>query len=347
MNAKRVKLATVLAVTSLLLACATTNTTPDAEPASTPAEQVTNVPTPKPVIDHAQPPANRLITGSAIRKATINDHRLAEISGITAASDPAILFWAINDSGNDNSIFAIGGDGNVLNEYQISAKNRDWESLSRISIAGQPYLIVGETGDNLRHHKHNKLYIIAEPKLIKGRTVKTLPIHKTIVYRYPDGHHNVEAMAAINDSIYLITKQPIRNNQRSRGRLYRLPISHTTAKNKVIVAEYLGQMQMQAGSLASQLAASLAGVDLDQATDLVFSTNATAAYVLTYRQIIRFQRQAQQSWADTLLAPGDVIHTHGLRQAEAITSADDGTLWFVSEKLPAPIWALPIQSVFE
>jgi hypothetical protein len=152
-------------------------------------------------------------------------------------------------------------------------------------------------------------------------------------------------MAAIGDSIYLITKQPLRNNQRSAGKLYRLPVSNTSGTE--IVAQSLGEMVLLPSSLTSRLAASLAGIDLDQATDLVFSANRTAAYLLTYRQIIRFQRQAEQTWGDVLLAEGEVIHTHGLRQAEAITASEDGVLWLTSEKLPAPIWSIPTQTLFE
>ncbi|MEE9336206.1 MAG: hypothetical protein V3U65_19125 [Granulosicoccaceae bacterium] len=290
-------------------------------------------------------PTPSAATDAAISNAKITHEKLAEISGITAASSADIRFWAINDSGNDSILFAIGNDGKLLNQVSLPEHNRDWESLSRTRIGNKTVLIVGETGDNLRHHKQYQLHFVIEPTL-KSEPVAPITAYHTMSYRFPDGSHNVEAMAATGNVIYLITKEPLCDGKATAGKLFRLHINDSQNDSEQM-ATYVGQMQLRPSSLTSSLAASLAGVDLNQATALTFAADKTAAYVLTYRHLVRFAKRAGQSWADALLGQGEVIHEHGLRQAEAMTIDNDGMLWLTSEKLPAPIMALPSYTQFE
>jgi len=136
----------------------------------------------------------------------------------------------------------------------------------------------------------------------------------------------------------------LRDGKPVAGKLYSLEIDENDSDQ---LANYLGSMQLQQGSLLSRLAATFADVDLDQATSLAFARDQTAAYVLTYKHVVRFAKSANQTWSDALLSKGDIIHTHGLRQAEAMTIDKDGVLWLTSEKLPAPIVAVPTQARFE
>ena len=318
-----------LALASLLSSCAAT--APQGPP-----ETEQSIPTPSTGV---------VKNNNNVNDAKITHNKLAEISGITAASSPKIRFWAINDSGNDSALFAIGNNGQLLGQFLLPEKNRDWESLSRTQIGDKTVLIVGETGDNLRHHKQYKLYFVPEP-MLTNNSKQAITAYHTIRYQFPDGNHNVEAMAATGNAIFLITKEPLRKGEPTPGKLFRLDITKGQSDSTQI-ATYIGQMQPRPSSVTSRLAASFANVDLNQATALSFAPDGSAAFMLTYRQVVRFTKRANQSWSDALLGRGDVIHRHGLRQAEAMTMDNDGVLWLTSEKLPAPIVAVPAFSSFE
>ena len=331
-----------VALASLLSSCVI-NTPVGTAPVST--APVSTAPLALPNPNAAPATAPSVSTGQPTNNAEITDAKLAEISGITASSIPTVRFWAINDSGNDSILFAIGNSGELLGQYLLPEKNRDWESLSRTQVGNQSILIVGETGDNRRHHKQYQLHFVAEPPL-SAETKTPVTDYQTLRYRFPTGNHNVEAMAATGNAIYLITKEPLRQGKPTAGKLFRLDIDNVKSDVEQ-VATYMGQMRLRPGSLTSSIAASIANVDLNQATALTFATDESAAYVLTYRHVIRFAKHTNQSWSDALLGQGRVIHAHGLRQAEAMTIDDDGVLWLTSEKLPAPIRMLPTYTQFE
>jgi len=294
--------------------------------------------------------AATLQAGTAKNSAEITYSKLKEISGITSATAPTIRFWAVNDSGNGKYLYAVNNDGSLHKRYALNVRNRDWESLSRTSIGLQTYLIIGDTGDNLRLHKNLKLHFITEP-LPEADSSKPLNIAHTLSFTFPDGKHNVEAMAVTDNAIYLISKEPLDKGDAVAAKLYRLALNpellNQPQSNSTQQAQYVGQMQLRPTSLSTRLAASFAGVDLNQATALSFSKDGLAAYVLTYRQVIRFDRLKNESWEQALSKPGRVIHNHGLRQAEAITIDNSGVLWITSEKLPAPILSLPTTVLYE
>jgi len=293
-----------------------------------------------------QVPTTRV--GAFSSPADISHSKLKEISGITSGTDPKVLFWAVNDSGNAKKLYAINPDGKLQRQFSVNARNRDWESLSQTAVGEQRYLILGDTGDNLRIHNNLTLYFIKEPPL-NADSAKPLPIAHSLTFTFPNGKQNVEALAAGDDSIYLITKEPLNNGKAVAGKLYQLDIGsikESLRNNKLHgktkqVAQFLGRLQPRKTSASTRLTASLTGVDLSQATALSFSRNNNAAYLLTYKHIVQFDKAPHEDWQSALLGRGRVIHHHGLRQAEAMTIDEAGVIWITSEKLPAPIQAIP------
>jgi len=264
---------------------------------------------------------------------------LYEVSGLSASKRYPNTLWAINDSGNEATLYAFDIEGKTRGSFPIAAKNRDWEDLGSATINGEPYLLIGDIGDNLQLKTEHDVHIIAEPLLDQPAVDALQPIH-TLRYRYPDQAHNAEALAYTNGFVYVLTKAPLANGQRQASQVFRIPLDFN-AGNETIQAEQVATLSIPRNSIEASLIASIGGVDVSQPTALAFDQQNRVAYVLTYRSVYRYQREPEQTWAEVLAKPRVRIHSHSLSQAEALTVDGQGVVWFTSEKKPAPLWALP------
>lgn len=281
----------------------------------------------------------------ARKTGNLQDGQLNEISGLSASNKYPGLLYAINDSGNQPVLYAINETGQLLDQWRINVKNRDWEDMTRISLPGNDYLVVGDTGDNLRVHKSASLHFLSEPA-IPANTDTLNPSH-TIRFRYEDGPRNVEAFAAIGQTLYLLSKEPVSVAGPSPSGVYRLELPESLnelSENDVLIATRIGSLPLRTGGLESRLAAALAGVDLSHPTALAFNVAGNTAYILTYREVLQVRRKDKQSWADAFAQRAERVFSHSLAQAEALTLAAGRAIWFTSENAGAPLWAIPIET---
>lgn len=276
----------------------------------------------------------------------LQNKQLSEISGLAAANRYPGLLYAINDSGNQPALYAISETGQLVEQWHINARNRDWEDMTRIRLANKTYLVVGDTGDNLRVHKFASLHFFTEPA-VPAETNSLDPAF-SIRFRYEDGPRNVEAFAAIDNSIYLLSKEPVGVSGPAPSGIYQLELPESIHQSSIeeepLIATRIGSMPPRTGGLEARLAAALAGVDLSHPTALAFDATRNSAYVLTYREVLHVQRTAGQTWADAFAQPARRLLWHKLAQAEALTLAEGRAIWFTSEKAGAPIWAIPLEA---
>lgn len=267
---------------------------------------------------------------------------LTEVSGMAASLRQHNLLWVINDSGNAATLYAISPDGQTQGIWPVAADNQDWEDLATVRWNDEAYLLIGDIGDNLRIRHEYAVYIVPEPVVDTVTTSQPAsPLQPTALrFRYEDGAHNAEAMAAIGDAIYILTKEPVGISGTVPSGLYRLTLTLDGGDN-LQIAKRIGTLTTRRPGIEARLAAALAGVDLSHATALAFNPDATAAFVLTYRHVLRFDRSADESWTDAFSRKAVRMHTHSLAQAEALSVAMDGTVWFTSENAGAPLWVLP------
>jgi len=74
---------------------------------------------------------------------------LDEISGITLLKDNHL--YAINDSGNDNTLFCLNQQGEILSKIKIpNSKNVDWEDLA---YDKENTIYIGDFGNNRNKRK--------------------------------------------------------------------------------------------------------------------------------------------------------------------------------------------------
>lgn len=297
------------------------------------------------------PPATNagLAVATPTRQGRLEFAELTEVSGLAASQRRDGVLWAINDSGNDAALYALDERGRHLGKWPVATGNRDWEDLASVWYNGDAYLLIGETGDNLRLYSEYKIHIVQEP-LLDGSQDTLYPL-ATLSYRYSDGKHNVEAMGVLDDSIILVSKEPLAGSTHSPGKVYRLPLE-LQSNTRLLEASFLTTVAQQDASVETRLAAALTGVSLNNVTAMDFDSVNRIAYLLTYRQVIRLPlpdiADVSPNVGDSLEAlsvglsqRGAIVYQHDLNQAEAMTVDSRGQVWLTSENAHAPLWVLP------
>ncbi len=272
----------------------------------------------------------------------LRDARLNEISGLAHSQRLPNRLWAINDSGNRAEIFALDTQANLLDVYRIAVSNRDWEAMAATTIAGVPYLLVADTGDNLARHDESRIHFIVEPDKNTGSKQPLIPAF-TLRFQYPDGPHNVEAMAVSERNILLVTKERLQKQAATqRSQIYQLPINgdFINRNQQLPVAQLVGSLTLPKRSLDIGFLTKLLNVDPLQPTDLVISDDNHQAYILNYVQVLHYSRRNNESWVDAFANPPTILYRHGLRQAEALTVSPDGVIWLTSERAGSPLVAI-------
>lgn len=281
-------------------------------------------------------PAKR-ITPSLSVQGRLRDPRLGEVSGLAVSNVDSNRLWAINDSGNLPEVYALTKQATFNQVWPVAATNRDWEALASTTIGGLPYLLVADTGDNLTAHEESRLHLIEEPDETTDKNKTLVPVN-TIRFSYPDGPHNVEAMAVSGQDIYLLTKERLNQRKIVPSRIYRLTLKRNE-RNSVQTASFQGTVTMPKRSWKTRLLTKVLKFDPLQPTDLVISSDDTHAYVLNYLHVLHYERSVGDSWPDAFSKPPRVVHHHGLRQAEALTISPDGDVWLTSENVGAQLLA--------
>lgn len=267
--------------------------------------------------------------------------QMEEISGFADSQRYDGLLYAVNDSGNQPYLFAINKRGALIEKWTIDAANRDWEELDNIALDGHNYLIIGDTGDNLRNQPTASLHFLPEPEIPK-KSDHLKPAF-TLTFSYEDGPRNVEAFSTSGRSLLLLSKEPVGSRGRSRSGIYRLQLPEKPdliSKGDVLIADRVGTMALRRGTVESTLAAKFKDVDLSHPTAMSISRNDTIAYILTYREVLSVQRQTDQSWEEALSKPAKRLFSHPLRQAEAMTLSDEQALWLTSEGRGSELWTI-------
>ncbi len=265
-----------------------------------------------------------------------------ETSGLAVSQADNNHLWAINDSGNDPVIYAMDTSGKALAQLPIEASNRDWEDLDSAFINGVETLIIADTGDNLRRNAWARLWMVTPSP--SDALSPSSP--RELRFSYEDGPRDVESVAVAGDALWLISKEAPAAGTPQAGHVYELPLSvirdaMTTAPAELPIARYAGVVWKPRPSLTARLALSFANVDLDQATALDIDETRGVAWLLTYLDVRRFDRQGAEPWSRTLSREPAARYSHGLQQAEALAVSNDGVVVYTSEGKFAPIDGLP------
>lgn len=147
----------------------------------------------------------------------LEDKEIGESSGIVASRANPGLFWTHNDSGDDAFVYAFDRQGAKRGVWKVTgALAVDWEDIAIGSgaKAGQPYLYLGDIGDNDGKRAEIVVYRVAEPtvKTDDASSSKRQPRQtlraEALRFRYPDGRHDAETLMVhpVTGDLYIITK---------------------------------------------------------------------------------------------------------------------------------------------
>lgn len=138
---------------------------------------------------------------------TIRDLRVTRSSGLARDVD-AQLYWTVNDTGSQGTVFGIDPQGNVQGIFGFRAKPEDVEAVAMHDRR----LYVADIGDRRRARSMVTVYYFDNPR----------PDNRTVPYRaydfsYPDGPHDAQTLLVDGRGrLYVVTKE-------RRGAIYVAP----------------------------------------------------------------------------------------------------------------------------
>ncbi|MDQ3897626.1 MAG: hypothetical protein M3326_10370 [Actinomycetota bacterium] len=261
----------------------------------------------------------------------IADPAVTESSGLVASRRSPGLLWTHNDSGDQPFLYCLDMQARSCGTWRVTgAEAVDWEDIAAGPgpRAGEPYLYVGDIGDNLGQRKEIVVYRVLEPAAGGGGPVPTTASPAATApadalrLRYPDGPRNAEALLVhpVTGDVYVVAK-----DAQSAG-VYKatapLDASRTTTMARV------GTIRLGAGSAG-----------LEQVTGGDISPDGRRVALSTYAEGYELQLAPDAGAFDDIWTQPLAPVALGPRlQGEAIAYRLDGrALLTTSEIAPSPL----------
>ena len=244
------------------------------------------------------------------------------------------MLWAVNDSGNDPLLWALGTDGRLLGTVRVAGvKNEDWEALASFELDGESWLVIGDVGDNDAVRATVRLHYVREPVIDGGKLPEDASVRpeRTVNFSYEDGPRDCESLAVdvLGRRVLLMSKRV------KPPALYELPLR---PHGKVVAAKIAPRVSIPAlDEERSRLLARLARY-ATQPTAMDLSSDGRTLVVQTYTDAFRFRRGKGQTWAGALAEEPERIPVPLMPQAEALAFSRAGrSFWVSSEHTPNPL----------
>ncbi len=233
-----------------------------------------------------------------------------EISGITILSDNRL--YAINDSGNDNTLFSLTQKGKIINTIKITeAKNIDWEDLA---YDKEDNIYIGDFGNNNNDRKDLVIYkvsgIIANNVSV-SKIEFVLEDQKKFPPKKKNLNFDIEAFIHLNGNLYLFTKNRVKKDIKTT-KLYKIP-----AKPGKYVAKLTGEYE----TCEDDSDCFITGATINRAEDQIA--------LLTYNKIFLLSDFTKDNLFDGKIQKIKLKH---YSQKEGICFKNDSTLFITAEK---------------
>jgi hypothetical protein len=287
----------------------------------------------------AEPPATQSTAATGATRAyqdatvlgTITDPAITESSGLAASRRNPGLLWTHNDSGDEPFVYCIDLKAAPCGAWRVTgAEAWDWEDMAAGPgpRPGEPYLYLGDIGDNLDTRTEIIVYRIPEPVAggagpvpTKAAPAATAPA-EVLRLRYPDGAgHNAEGMAVhpSTGDLYVITKDA----QSARVFKAAAPLD----PSKVATMVQMGTVRLGTGSRG-----------LEQVTGAAISPDGRRAAICTYTAGYELEVPAGGQFDDVWAQTPAPVSLGPRLQGESIANRLDGrALLTTSEVVPAPL----------
>ena len=261
---------------------------------------------------------------------TVSDPAIDESSGLAASRRNPGLLWTHNDSGDEPFVYCLDLKGASCGAWRVTgAEAWDWEDMAAGPgpRAGEPYLYLGDIGDNLDQRTEIIVYRIPEPAAGGGGPVSTKAAPaatapaEALRLRYPDGAHNAEALAVhpTTGDVYVITKDA------QSARVYKAAAPLDPSRTATLVQ--VGNVRLGAGARG-----------LEQVTGADISSDAQRVALSTYAQGYELEVPAGGPFDDVWSQPPAPVDLGPRLQGEAVAYRLDGrALLTTSEISPTPL----------
>ena len=261
---------------------------------------------------------------------TVNDPAIDESSGLAASRRNPGLLWTHNDSGDEPFVYCLDLKGASCGAWRVTgAEAWDWEDMAAGPgpRAGEPYLYLGDIGDNLDQRTEIIVYRIPEPAAGGGGPVSTKAAPtasapaEALRLRYPDGAHNAEALAVhpTTGDVYVVTKDA------QSAQVYKAAAPLDPARTATLVQ--IGTVRLGTGARG-----------LEQVTGADISSDARRVVLSTYAQGYELEVPAAGPFDDVWSQPPAPVNLGPRLQGEAVAYRLDGrALLTTSEIAPTPL----------
>ncbi|MGV3658910.1 MAG: hypothetical protein ACO1TE_01960 [Prosthecobacter sp.] len=273
------------------------------------------------------------VPSSSQRVAVLEDKRINESSGLCRSGRNPAVFWTVNDSGGEPCVFAFDRTGKTRAKVRVrEAANFDWEDIALgKDETGAPALFVADIGDNLHIRPSLQVYQIPEPAVGVSRAVveeTESAAPRLWRFNYPDGRHNAESLLVhpLTGRLFVVTK-----TDDGRCALYGFPQPLQAGVSMVVekIAALAFPLLVRVGKRPQ---------DNRMTTSAGFSPDGARLVISTYSSLYEWSLPQDKPLAEALKNPPVRIAPELVGQMESVCyDADGRTLWFTSERLPAPL----------
>jgi hypothetical protein len=146
----------------------------------------------------------------------VQDNSLGDLSGIVASHRTLGVLWVHNDLPNETKVYAINEKAQLLGTCNLKgAQAYNWEdiALGPGPEPNQPYLYLGDIGDNSAKRPEIVVYRVLEPKVDAVTPFGQMTIGPADALRfiYPDGPRDAETLIVdpLTRDLYIISKRDL------------------------------------------------------------------------------------------------------------------------------------------
>jgi hypothetical protein len=272
---------------------------------------------------------------------------VCESSGLTRCASDSQLLWTHNDSGGKPAIVAFDRQGKIHGVVAITgATNRDWEEMTSFHHRGDPWLIIGDCGNNFLQDRPVRLYFIREP----SPSAREAPCDYHVDIQFEHGARNCEAMAVDEHlkKILFVSKVPS-----GRCEVFEAPLAAILPASDRIRSELASTILV--------IAKRIAAPELAQVTGMCISADGQRLVIVNYQTGFEFCKAPNEPWQNAFARPPQRIDlSWRMPQRETVCfDSDDRSLLMTSESRQGflnsllgkgsnfriPLWRVPAKPI--
>jgi hypothetical protein len=206
--------------------------------------------------------------------------------------------------------------------------------MEAFNWGGEPWLAIGDIGDNRGKRGHIDVYLLPEPREI---TADEVDVRITLRLEFPDGARDAESLAIDAEAgmLYLLSKRE------DYPRLYRVALPHPSSEGEFeLTLTPLGEVRSIPAPTEEERQRNEYGRFRAQPTSMTFEATRRRIVVLTYGGAFLAPLGDEGDWLGALNERLCRLPMRELAQAEAVAVDGQGRIYVSSEGRRAPILRL-------